>query len=157
MDEFLLLDSDVFLIDCRYQRDAKFPVNRRFLDEIEAQDIRRATTVFNLLEICGILTFNLNRQQLRAFYATFAVHYGVQVVGPQLPERFGHRMIDLLVGRTLGVVLRRVSLGDAFTILTAESTPGATTFITWNARHFIGRSDLVVMTPEEWLHRAATP
>jgi len=29
----LVLDSDVFLIDCRYQRDAKYPINRRFLDQ----------------------------------------------------------------------------------------------------------------------------
>src|SRR5260370_41644216 len=120
----LALDSDVFLIDCRYRRDAKYAVNRRFLDELVAGQVERATTVFNVLEICGVLTFNLNPAQLRAFYANFARHYGVRVLGPQLPDRLGQRMIDLLAGRTLGGILRRVSFGDAVTVLTAQSTPG---------------------------------
>jgi hypothetical protein len=39
----LVIDSDVFLIDCRYQRDAKYAVNRRFLDETAARQIERVT------------------------------------------------------------------------------------------------------------------
>ena len=147
------IDSDVFLIDCRYQNDTKYALNRQLLDELAVRQVERATTVFNVLEICGVLTFNLNPAQLRAFYANFARHYGVRVLGPQLPDRLGQRMIDLLAGRTLGVVLRRVSFGDALTVLTAESTPEVTEFITWNARHFVGKTHLDVKTPERWLEQ----
>jgi hypothetical protein len=150
----LAVDSDVFLIDSRYRRDANFSLNRRFLDELAGGQVEGATTLFNLLEICGVLTFNLNSNQLQGFYADFARHYHVRVLAPQLPERLGQRMIDLLAGRTLGIMLRRVSFGDALTLLTAESTPDVTTFITWNARHFIGRTRLEVKTPQEWLAAA---
>jgi len=147
----LAIDSDVFLIDCRYPNDAKYQINRLFLDEITTRQIERATTLFNVLEICGVLAFNLNPSQLRAFYANFGRQYHVRVLGPRLPDRRGRERIDLLAGRALGVVLRRVSFADALVLLTAESTPEVTTFITWNARHFVGRTRLEVQTPEEWL------
>jgi hypothetical protein len=151
------IDSDVFLIDCRYQRDPNYPVNRRFLDELAARQIDRVTTLFNLLEICGVLTFNLNAAQLRAFYASFGQRYGIRILAPQLPERVGQRMIELLAGRTLGVVMRRVSFGDALALLTVESHPDVDVFITWNARHFVGRTRLEVITPQEWLDRNVGP
>src|SRR5947208_3647754 len=107
----LAVDSDVFLIDCRYRRDANYLVNRLLLDELAGGQTEGATTLFNRLEICGVLTFNLNASQLQAFYANFARRYHVRVLGPQLPERLGQGMIDLLAGRALGVILRRVSFG----------------------------------------------
>jgi hypothetical protein len=147
----LAIDSDVFLIDCRYQRDPKYGVNRQFLDELAARQVERATTVFNVLEICGVLTYNLNPDQLRMFYAGFAKQYDVRVLAPQLPQRYGHQMIDLLAGRTLGVILRRVSFGDALALLTAESHSDVTTIVTWNASHFVGKTRCQVVTPQAWL------
>lgn len=149
----LVIDSDVFLIDCRYQRDPKYDANRRFLKETAARSVERATTLFNVLEICGVLAFNLNANQLRAFYANFAKQYHIRVLAPQLPPRPGQAMIDLLAGRTLGVILRGVSFADALAILAAESHPATMTFITWNARHFVGKTRLEVLTPQEWLSR----
>jgi hypothetical protein len=151
----LAIDSDVFLIDCRYQRDPKYGVNRQFLDELAKRHVERATTIFNVLEICGVLTFNLNSDQLQAFYANFAKQYGLRILAPQLPRRLGQEMIDLLAGRTLGIILRRVSFGDALAILTAESHPALTTFVTWNASHFVGRTQCQVVTPQEWLAQSA--
>ena|SRR5437868_4591258 len=153
----LAIDSDVFLIDCRYPNDAKYRSNRQFLDELRSRQVERATTLFNILEICGVLTFNLNPDQLKAFYANFARQYGVRVLAPHLPERLGQQMIDLLAGRALGIVLRRVSFADALVQLTAESAPEITTFVTWNARHFVGRTRLQVLTPVEWLTQAGSP
>jgi hypothetical protein len=147
----LAIDSDVFLIDCRYQRDVKYDANRRFLDELTIRKVERSSTIFNLLEICGVLTFNMNISQLRLFHANFARQYGLRVLTPRLPRRFGQRMIELLVERTFSVILRRISFGDALAILTAESHPDVTTFITWNARHFVGKTRLEVLTPREWL------
>jgi hypothetical protein len=147
----LAIDSDVFLIDCRYQRDPKYLVNRQFLDELAARRVARATTLFNILEICGVLTYNLNPDQLRTFYAGFARQYDVRVLAPQLPHRSGRGMIDLLAGRTLGVILRRVSFGDALALLTAESHPDVTAFVTWNASHFVGKTRCQVLTPQAWL------
>jgi hypothetical protein len=149
----LILDSDVLLIDCRYPRDARYGVNQRFLQELATLNLPRATTLFNVLEICGVLTFNLSPPQLRQFYAGIAHRYGLQILDPHLPPRPGQRMIDLLAGRTLGVILRRVSFSDALVILTAETSPDATAFVTWNATHFVGRTRLEVLNPQQWLAR----
>jgi hypothetical protein len=55
-----VIDTPVFVIDLRYRRDKNFAANRSFFDRI-AQDQGGATTIFNLLEVCGILSFNLTK------------------------------------------------------------------------------------------------
>ena len=43
---------------------------------------------------------------------------------------------------------------DALILNLAERTPGVTQFVTWNARHFQGKSTLDVLTPEAYLQKA---
>ena len=51
----ILIDSDVFVLDLFYPTDVRTRANKRFLD----LDIAgRVTTIFNVLEICGIASFN---------------------------------------------------------------------------------------------------
>ena len=52
----------LFVIDLRYKRDRNFSVNRTFLERI-AHNHTGVTTLFNLLEVCGILSFNLEEKQ----------------------------------------------------------------------------------------------
>ena len=40
---------------------------------------------------------------------------------------------------------------DALILGLAECAPEADAFITWNARHFKGKSSLKVLTPQEYL------
>ena len=63
----IFIDTNVFIIDLRYKRDKHFRKNRAFLDFI-ASSSKGVTSIFNLLEICGILSFNLNRQQLMELF-----------------------------------------------------------------------------------------
>ena len=56
-----LIDTNVFVIDRRYRRDRNYAVNRRFLDGVK-RDRNGFTTTINLLELCGILSFNLEDQ-----------------------------------------------------------------------------------------------
>ena len=81
----ILVDSDVFLIDLRYRRDKRFAANRAFLDWLAASG-QGSTTIYNLLEICGVLSFNLNRQQLAEVQTHFARRYHVRVM-PGLDPR----------------------------------------------------------------------
>ena len=59
----ILIDSDVFSIDLLYQRDIRFAINRRFLDVIRGQS--PATTVFNLMEVCGKTSFVYSERALQ--------------------------------------------------------------------------------------------
>ncbi len=49
----------------------------------------------------------------------------------------------------------RMAFMDALILNLAERTPEVASFITWNARHFKGKSSLRVLTPEEYVVRAA--
>ena len=44
---------------------------------------------------------------------------------------------------------------DALILNLAERTPDVDAFITWNARHFKGKSSLRVLTPEEYVTRVS--
>ena len=61
--ELILIDTNIFVIDLRYKRDTNYKVNQAFLSSV-AQNGNGFTTIVNLLELCGILTFYLNRGQL---------------------------------------------------------------------------------------------
>ena len=140
----ILVDSDVFLIDLRYQRDQRFAENRAFLDRLAISG-QGATTIYNLLEVCGVLSFNLNRPQLRELYTHFARRFHIRVVPNAEPRQ---RMPSFRVGDILSIVERRVSFGDAlvFALLEAQRAED-TTFVTWNARHFRGRTEVDVREP----------
>jgi hypothetical protein len=50
----ICIDLDVFLIDLRYPADRRTPATRAFLETVAGSG-SAATTVFNVLEVTGIL------------------------------------------------------------------------------------------------------
>ena len=144
----ILVDSNVFVMDLRYQRDPLFPVNRAFLDAL-ALDGSGGTTLFNLLEVAGILSFNLNDRQVRELLVHFPRRYRVAVV----PAFDRETMLPTMaVHEVLPHILGRMAFGDALVLAAAErfSQPGST-FVTWDASNFVGKTRLTVVTPQEWL------
>lgn len=113
----IFVDSDVFLIDLHYPRDRRVSPNAKFLKGI----YRRGdglTTIFNPLEICGVLSFTLSPRQLRELYAYFPTRYRV-AVGPRA------RPQDLAASTRVSAILRvmeqKASLGDAQIIALLEA------------------------------------
>ena len=77
--ELVLVDTNIFVIDLRYKRDANYEINRSFLNHI-SEKRNGFTTIVNLLELCGILSFNLNEKQLVELWFYFQDRYGVVVL-----------------------------------------------------------------------------
>jgi len=48
---------------------------------------------------------------------------------------------------------QRMAFLDSLVLILAERTPDVDYFITWNAKHFKGKSSLQVLTPEEYVNR----
>lgn len=144
----ILVDTNVFVIDLRYSRDQHYAANRRFLRKL-AQAGRGATTIFNVLEVCGILSFNLNSQQLQELFHHFSQKYRVQV----LPFADLDRSLPVLTGADLfGYLKQKASFGDALLMATiATHVPDATHFISWDTAHFRGKLSISVLTPNEFL------
>ncbi len=147
--ELVLIDTNVFAIDLRYHRDPNYTQNRCFLDGIELSD-RGFTTLVNLLELCGILSFILNRNQLNDLWVHFSRKYGVSVLPTpdlraQSPVVEQKRLFELTASRT--------SFGDALMVATAERyLPFVPTLVTWDKEHLQDIFEGTVLTPKDYLN-----
>jgi hypothetical protein len=107
------------------------------------------TGVFNLLEICGILSFNLSERHLVELYEYLPERYKIGILpyhDRSLPLPALH-LKDLL-----GLIAKRMSLGDALTLAVAEQeSRRIEAFISWDAQHFVGKTSLPVQTPKDFV------
>ncbi len=147
----VVLDSNLFVIDLRYHRDRHYRLNRAFLTRLPGL-ASAATTLINLLEVCGILSFNLTAQQVWELYHYLPERYQVVVFPPPtLPVV----LPGLPVERLLTLMARKLSFADALALATIEAwIPQTACFVSWDARHFRGKTSLPVMTPAEFLRTA---
>ena len=129
----IAVDSDIFVRDLRYLRDRDYGVNRQFLEALRTAK-NGVTTLYNLLEICGTLSFNLHSRQLKELYFYYPQRYAIGVV-PE-PTLLG-TLPELDSAQTFERILSPMSLGDAL-IASAigKYLPEAELFVSWNARHF---------------------
>lgn len=144
----IFVDSNLFVIDLRYPRDRNHRINRTALDRL-AREANGVTSVLNVLEVCGILSFNLSAESLRALFIHFPRRYGVTVLpgcgfATRLPAPDAHELLALMA--------RRMSVKDAEIALAVEQqTANVTAFLTWNAKHFAGKLSVPSLTPREWM------
>ena len=97
------------IIDLRYEGDPNYRTNRAFLERVRA-DRNGKTSIMRLLELCGILSFNLNRRQLGNLFHYFPMRYSVNI----FPEDY-LTLATLQVGihQLNGMISRKLSFGDA--------------------------------------------
>lgn len=141
----VFIDSDIFVRDLRYPRDSKTKANDRFLKKVISNKIKGATSIFNLLEICGILSYNLNRQELVQLYADFINRYKVQILFPA--DASGNLQYD--IPQIFSQIQNKQSLGDAqISYVIERFEDHLISFVSWNAPHFEGKLPIPVMTPD---------
>ena len=147
-ETLILIDSNIFVIDLRYKRNVHYNKNRTFLSAIAQSEIG-FTTLVNLLEICGILSFNLNQKQLMDLWIYFEERYKVSVIpSPDLQSEFP----SVEIRRLFDIISKKVSFGDAFMLGLAEKIlPFVNTMVTWDNEHFKDKYSGTVLTPEEFM------
>ena len=146
--ELILIDTNIFVIDLRYKRDTNFRLNKSFLSFV-AQNGVGFTTVVNLLELCGILSFNLNQDQLLDLWTYFQDRYNITVLPePNLQNDFP----SIEINRLFGILRKKTSFGDALMISVAEKYLSfVSTMITWDDVHFKDKFAGNVVTPNVFL------
>jgi predicted nucleic acid-binding protein len=146
--ELILTDTNIFVIDLRYKRDTNFKLNQSFLSSV-AKSGSGFTTIVNLLELCGILSFNLNQRQLYDLWTYFEDRYKITVLPePDLQSYFPGIKID----RLFGILCKKTSFGDALMISVAEKYLSfVSTMVTWDKEHFKDKFAGKVLTPDEFL------
>lgn len=146
--ELILIDTNIFVIDLRYKRDTDYKVNQAFLSAA-AQSGNGFTTIVNLLELCGILSFNLNQNQLLDLWTYFQGRYNVTV----LPDpNFQSNFPEIEISELFNTLCKKSSLGDALMLAVAGiNLPFVKTMITWDSEHFKNSYRGKVMTPNEYM------
>lgn len=146
--DLVLIDTNIFVIDLRYKRDVYYKTNRAFLAHI-AKKRTGFTTIVNLLELCGILSFNLNEKQLTELWFYFQDRYQVTVLPvPDFETNFPATRIREIFDQ----LKSRTSLGDALMMVVARKhLPFISTMVTWDKVHFENIFPGIVLNPEEFL------
>ena len=147
--DLVLVDTNVFVIDLRYKNDVHFNENSTFLDVI-SRNRTGFTTLVNLLELCGILSFNLNEKQLLELWLYFQEQYKVSVIPTAtLDDTFPTFVVEELFDQ----IKKKASLGDALMLVMASKhMPFVKTMVTWDREHFLDKFPGTVLTPAEFLN-----
>ncbi|MFQ6123911.1 MAG: type II toxin-antitoxin system VapC family toxin [Candidatus Heimdallarchaeota archaeon] len=144
----IFLDTDIFVIDRFFPDDERGKTNHDFLDL--AAKTNAGTSIFNVLEIVGIASFNLNRDELTSLFTMFAASYKLQVLYPSTTFMTPEDFLAYLIESIFKKICKQMHFPDALILNVAEQN-NCSNFITWNKKHFINRTGIEVQTPEEYL------
>jgi predicted nucleic acid-binding protein len=149
--ERVFLDTDIFVIDLRYPADRNFRDNRRLLDGILIGELAGVTSVYNILEVCGILSFNLAAEELVDLYAGLADRYAVKVLFPP----GGDESVSFSLPGIFRQIRKKMSFGDALVadVVERQETDRIRVFLSWNAKHFGSKLPIEALTPKDFLQR----
>lgn len=143
----VLVDSDVFVLDLFYPKDKRAKANKAF---IELDGPQRATTIFNVLEICGIASFNKSPEEVKRLFYEFHQIYHLEILYPEVSLPSAEEFLKRLLAGVFSKILFKMNFSDALILSTAEPF-ALSAFVTWNTKHFEGRTAMQLSTPVEFL------
>jgi hypothetical protein len=147
----VVIDSDVLLLAFAFSNDSKQEMNRAFLEAV--QTAQPATTIYKM-EALGQLSFNLSSERLDQWQSWLVDAYQLMIIwmadeGLKIGrESFREELFERPYQKMRSV---RMPFMDALIISLVERAPDVECFVTWNAKHFKGKTSLTVLTPEEYL------
>ena len=148
----IVIDSDVLLLAFAFSRDERQPVNRQFLSMTRP----RGATIYTVMEVLGKLSFNFSPGHLQQWPAWLQDTYRLNILYPLVDGQEAMRCLQReFVESPLQRMTQRMSYLDALILQLVAATPNVEMFVTWNARHFAGKSPVRVMTPAEVLAASA--
>lgn len=140
------IDTDIFVIDKLFPTDERYELNNAFLNETE----KKATSIFNLFELLGIASFNLNSVELMKLFKGFGEAYDLRILYPSTAFISVNEFVEVLFEKTFQKIKLKMNFSDAMILNVAEQHQSSK-FITWNTKHFIDRTYLSIQTPKEFL------
>jgi len=149
----VLLDSNLFIIDRFFRRDALYPATHAFLALLP--EISGAIPLITLLELCGAASFRLSAEEMERWLHSFVMVYPVRVLNPfGAGEGPATAWFGSFADDVIRYIARRVTLGDAILAREADRY-AAEALVTWNIKDFTGRTAVSVMTPDQFRSRVS--
>lgn len=141
----IFLDTDIFVIDRLFPNDDRHKSNRKFLEAYSD----KATSIYNVLELCGISSFTLNPTELTKLFMNFHHQYSLRILYPKTRGSSPEETIRHMVARIFEKISMKMNYSDAQILLIAEEY-NCSDFVTWNVKHFDDRTHLTVKTPVDF-------
>lgn len=152
----ILLDANILVLDLMFQRDINYRTNQQTLTALASAPEPVGIPTQALLEVAGKLSFNYPAAAIPTLHEVLLIQYRlVPVPGLAVESAYaGVRVADVTAE-----ISKKMSLGDAvMAAQIAKYAPSATALLTWDAKHFINKLAIPVLTPAEWLApRGGTP
>lgn len=145
MTQLIAIDTDVLAIAYIFKRDNRYKATVNFLRE--SARYQRAITIYNLLELYGLLVIGTNTEIARKVYMELLRVKNMRIIVHELPISWGEFAKDIMA-----IIDRKIHFSDALITYTLESS-SVNIFVTWNKKHFKDKTNCDVLTPEEWLKK----
>ena len=145
----LALDSDLLAILHIFKVDARFEVTRQFFQKIKDQP--KGITIFTLLELCGIVATSTGKEDASEIFHQYISSGDSIIIYPDLLTKNTDEFWASLVSESFLRIQRGMRLGDAAILWALETNQEVDTFVTWNTKHFKGKTSLKILTPSEFL------
>ncbi|MCX9082213.1 MAG: PIN domain-containing protein [Candidatus Methanoperedens sp.] len=143
----IFIDTDIFVIEKLFNNDKRYTVTNEFLNN----DLKeKCTSIFNLFELLGIASFNLSKTDLKKLLKGFSEVYDIRILFPVTSYESTDAFVEQLFDNVFEKIIMKMSFSDALILSVAEEH-SCSKFVTWNIKHFEGRTDIPVKTPEEML------
>ncbi|NUM48397.1 MAG: hypothetical protein HUU38_27120 [Anaerolineales bacterium] len=145
------IDTDVLVLAFTFHADPRQAINTQFLEKVLS--LQPAITIYNLMELLGQLSFNLSGEALNNWRSWLVGAYALRIIWPDDIDGMNTSQFrDEIFERPLTrMKAYRMPFLDSLVVNLIERTPEIQTFVTWNARHFRGKTSLQVFTPETYL------
>ena len=144
----IAIDTDVRGIYHVFKQDSRYPVTASFMHQSEQAE--RGVPIFSLLELCGLISTARQSEEAMEIFETYLTSESIDVLYPPLDlnsvEVFWARQNAELLKR----IERKIRLGDAAILWTVETHP-CDALITWNTKHYEGKTTLPIQAPDKWL------
>jgi predicted nucleic acid-binding protein len=127
----VIIDSDVLVLAFSYPNDERQAVNKKFLKSV--QTAQPATTIYNVMEVLGQLSFNLSAEQLEDWQNWLIRAYNLTVIWDVnsketiSPESWREIIYERPFQK---MQTSRMAFLDALILSTAEHAPKVEYFVT---------------------------
>jgi predicted nucleic-acid-binding protein len=147
----IAIDTDVFVLAFAFHQDQRQQSNTRFLATVQHKT--PAVAIYTVMELLGQLSFNLAPRRLLQWHSWLQEQYRLTIIYPTTLNQsadlfFQNEFIDRPLAR---LQRQRIPFLDGLILDLLERVTAVETFVTWNARHYRGKTPLSVLTPEEYL------
>lgn len=147
----IVIDTDVLVIYHFFQNDPRHKQTGLLFEKISGDT--KGVTIFNLLELCGIIASANKLKFSENLFKKYNEAEDIRILSPQInadvpdEDAFWHSVLSNCFSYTQ----KGMRLGDAVILWTLETNREVDTFITWNTKHFLNKTDIKVLTPSDFL------